>query len=131
MPIDGNATAVVDHRNGVVDVDRDVDLIAEASQRFVDRVVHDLVNEMVQTGGARRPDVHGGPFPNGLEAFENLDLVRAVVVDRAAAVRASVGRRAVCRLTFRLVGFLVFEMLHVCPLLLPHLAHQMRMGMIT
>ena len=44
-----NAAAVVDDRNRPIDVDRDVHLIAEAGQRLVDRVVHDLVDEVVQS----------------------------------------------------------------------------------
>ena len=53
VPVDGNAAAVVDDGDRVVDVDRDVDLIAEAGQRLVDRVVDDLVDEMVQSRRAR------------------------------------------------------------------------------
>ena len=87
VAIDGNAAAVVDDRDRVVDVDRDVDLVAEAGQRLVDRVVDDLVDEVVQPGRAGRPDVHGRALAHGLEALEDLDLVGAVVVGRAVAVR--------------------------------------------
>jgi hypothetical protein len=48
---------------------------------------------MMQAGRARGPDVHGGPLPHRLEALEYLDLVSAVVVDRAVAVTVRVGRR--------------------------------------
>ena len=34
---------------------RDVDLVAEPGQRFVDRVVDDLVDEMMQPGGPVDP----------------------------------------------------------------------------
>ena len=103
VPIDGNAAAVVDDGDRVVDVDRDVDLVAVAGQRLVDRVVDDLVDEVVQPGRTGRPDVHGRPLPHGLEAFEDLDLVRAVVVGRAVAVRdrGGVPRRREWR---RLIG---------------------------
>ena len=50
-----DAAAVVDDRDRAVDVDRDVDLIAEAGERFVDRVVDDFVNEMVQPGRPVEP----------------------------------------------------------------------------
>ena len=63
-----------------VDVDRDVDLIAEAGQRLVDRVVDDLVDQVMQAGGPGRADVHRRPLADGLEPFEDLDLVGAVVV---------------------------------------------------
>ena len=82
--IDRDAAAVVDDGDRAVDVDRDVDLIAEAGQRLVDRVVDDFVDEVVQPGRPGRPDVHRRPLADGLEPFEDLDLVGAVVV----AVRA-------------------------------------------
>ena len=69
VPVDRNAAAVVDDGDRVVDVDRDVDLVAEPGQRLVDRVVDDLVDEMMQTGRAGRPDVHGRPLADGLEAL--------------------------------------------------------------
>ena len=78
--IDRNAAAVVDDGDRVVDVDRDVDLVAVAGQRLVDRVVDDLVDEVVQARRAGRADVHRRPLAHRLEAFEDLDLVGAVVV---------------------------------------------------
>ena len=89
MTIDRNAAAVVDDRDRAVDVDRDVDLIAVPGQRLVDRVVDDFVDEMVQAGRTGRADVHRRPLADGLEPFEDLDLVGGIVVDvggRALAV---------------------------------------------
>ena len=60
-------------RDRVVEVDRDVDLGAVAGQRFVDRVVDDFVDEVMQAGRSGRPDVHGRALADGLEAFEDLD----------------------------------------------------------
>ena len=79
--IDRNAAAVVDDGDRAVDVNRDVDLIAEARQRLVDRVVDDFVDEVVQAGRTGRADVHRRPLADGLEAFEHLDLVGGIVVD--------------------------------------------------
>ena len=90
-----NAAAVVDDRDGMVDVERDVDLVAVPGQRFVDRVVDDLVDEMVQAGSAGRADVHRRALADRLEALEDLDLVRAVVVRRACAVAVRTGTRVV------------------------------------
>ena len=84
--IDGNAAAVVDDGDRAVDVDGDVDLIAEAGQRLVDRVVDDLVDQMVQPARPGRPDVHRRPLANRLQALENLDLVGGVVVDVGPAL---------------------------------------------
>ena len=88
VTIDRDAAAVVDDRDRVVDVDRDVDLIAVAGERLVDGVVDDLVDEMVQAGRARRPDSIAGPLADRLETFEDLDLRRAVVRAVPVAVRA-------------------------------------------
>ena len=78
-----DAAAVVDHRHRVVDVNGDVDFGRKPGQRFVDRVVDDLVDEMMQPGGSGRPDVHRRPLAHGFEAFEDLDALCAVFVRRA------------------------------------------------
>ncbi len=91
VQVHGDAAAVVHDGDGVVDVDRDVDGVAEPGERLVDRVVDDFVDEVVKAGRAGGPDVHRGPLAHRLEALEHLDLVGAVVVDR----RLTVGRVAV------------------------------------
>ena len=83
--VHGNAAAVVDDGDRAVDVDRDVDVPAEPGQRFVDRVVDDFVDEVVQPGWPGRPDVHRRPLADGLETFEDLDFVGAVVVGATLA----------------------------------------------
>ena len=67
--VDGNAAAVVDDGDGVVDVDDDVDLLGVAGESLVDRVVDDFVDEMVQPHLAGRADVHGGAQAHGLQAL--------------------------------------------------------------
>ena len=81
VPIDRNAAAVVDDGHRSVDVNGDVDLIAEAGERLVDGVVDDLVDEMMQPGRPGRADVHRGPLADGLQPLEDLDLVGGIVVD--------------------------------------------------
>ena len=88
VPIDRDAAAVVDDGDRAVDVNRDVDLIAEAGQRLVDGVVDDFVDEMVQPGRTGRPDVHRRPLADGFEPLEDLDLVGAVVFAGALCRRA-------------------------------------------
>ena len=53
--VDGDPAPVVDDRHRVVDVDGDVDRVAEAGQRLVDRVVDHLVDEVVQPGTPVEP----------------------------------------------------------------------------
>jgi hypothetical protein len=90
-------------------VDRDVHLGREAGKRFVDRVVHDLVDQVMQPGRPSRADVHRGALPDGVEAFENLDLVGAVVLGIAVAIAVARsrgrlrGRRRLVVLWFQLI----------------------------
>ena len=49
MDAHGEAAAVVLHGAGAVLVERDDDLIAEARQGLVHRIIDDLVDQMVQT----------------------------------------------------------------------------------
>src|SRR6266511_3130032 len=60
MHIDGNSTPVVFNGDRIVQVDRDVDLVAEAGQGFIYAVVHDLINEVMQAYLTVRADVHRG-----------------------------------------------------------------------
>ncbi len=78
--IDRDAAPVVDDGDGAVDVQGDVDLVAEAGQRLVDGVVDDFVDEMMQPGRTGRPDVHRGPLAHRLETLEDLDLVGRIIV---------------------------------------------------
>ena len=75
---DRDAAAVVDDRDGVVGMDRDVDARAVAGERLVDGVVDDLVDEVVQAAHAGRPDVHAGSLADRLEALEDGDVLRVV-----------------------------------------------------
>jgi hypothetical protein len=73
MLVDRNAPPVVFDGDTVVLVDGDVDLFAETANGFVDRVVHDLVDEVVKTRGTCGPDIHRRPLADRIESFENLD----------------------------------------------------------
>ena len=56
--VGGDAAAVVGDRDGLVGVDDDVDPVADAGHGLVDGVVEDLPDEVVETAGVGRPDVH-------------------------------------------------------------------------
>ena len=68
----------------------DLDAVAVAGQRLVDRVVHDLVDQVVQAALAGRADVHARPLAHRLEALEHLDVAGVVV---AGQRRGRCGRR--------------------------------------
>jgi hypothetical protein len=85
--VDGNAAAVVDHGDGVVDVDGDVDLLGIAGQRFVDGIVHHLIDQVMQAHLAGRADVHGRTQANRLKAFEDFDVFAGVAAVIAVFAR--------------------------------------------
>src|SRR5690606_26451373 len=76
VDIDRDAAAVVGHGDGLVGVDRDVDLRAEPRQSLVDRVVDDLEHHVMETGAIIGvTDIHSRPLPDGLKALSDLDIL--------------------------------------------------------
>ena len=80
MHAGGNAAPVVHDRDAAVDVDRDLDRFTEPGHVLVDTVVDDFIDEMVQPVDTGAADVHRRSLPDGVESFENFDLIRAVTV---------------------------------------------------
>ena len=77
--VDRDAAAVVDRPGPPPSAWMvDVDGVAVAGQGLVDRVVHDLVDQVVQAALAGGADVHARALADRLEALEDLD--RAGVV---------------------------------------------------
>src|SRR3954471_4690488 len=74
----GDAAAVVDDRDRVVGMDRDLDGARVAGERLVDGVVHNLVHEVVQAAHPGRPDVHAGALADRFEALEDGDVLGVV-----------------------------------------------------
>ena len=61
---------------------RDIDLGAKSRERFIDGVVDDLGDQVMQPALVSVADVHAGTFADCFETFENLDGIRAVTVSR-------------------------------------------------
>ena len=74
-----DAAAVIDHPDPAVGEQRDLDRVAEAGERLVDGVVHDLLDEVVQATLAGRADVHAGTLADRLQTLEYRDRRRVVV----------------------------------------------------
>jgi hypothetical protein len=90
---DGDAAAVVDDRDRVVGVDRDVDAVAVARERLVDGVVHDLVDQVVQATDTGRADVHARALAHGLETLQDGDVLGVVARARRAGLVGVVCQR--------------------------------------
>ena len=74
--VDGDASAVVLHGDGVVFIDGYLDVGAVACHRLIDGVVYGFIYQVVKTFLADIADIHGGAFPYGLQAFKHLDVFR-------------------------------------------------------
>jgi hypothetical protein len=89
--VDRNAAAVIDDGDGVVDVDGDIDARGVSAERLVDRVVDDLVDQVVQAHLAGGADVHGRTQADRSQAFEHGDILGGVA--SALLRRRPAGRR--------------------------------------
>ena len=79
MQIHGEAASVIENAGGTVGVQRDGNIGAIARQRFVDGVIYDFINQVVQAAHVGRPDIHARAFSDGLQTLKHLDL-RCVVM---------------------------------------------------
>jgi hypothetical protein len=92
--VGGDAATVVDDPHAAVVEQGHLDPVAEAGQRLVDGVVHDLGHQVVQTALAGGADVHPGALADRLEALEDLDGRRVVgAADLLPGGCRAVGRR--------------------------------------
>jgi hypothetical protein len=83
LDVDRDATTVVAHLDGTVPVQLDLDPGAEAGQRLVDAVVHDLPQTMHEPAAVGGPDVHPGALADGLKAFQHRQMAGRVTRLRA------------------------------------------------
>ena len=79
-----NAAAVVAHRQHVVGLQLDLDPRCLAGHRLVHGVVEDFGGEVMQCALIGAADIHAGPAPDRLEAFQNLDVLRRVAARRGS-----------------------------------------------
>ena len=76
---DRDASTVVADFDDVPGQDVHFNVCTEAGQSFVDGVVDDLIDQMVESAGTGRTDVHTGTHPDRFETFEDLDLLGTIV----------------------------------------------------
>ena len=70
--------AVIPDGNRIVFVDRHIDIRTISGERLVDRVVHDLVDQVVESLFADVTDIHGRTLAHGLQPLEDLDIRRGI-----------------------------------------------------
>ncbi len=69
MYIGWNPTAIVTHRDPAIDVNGHFYFGAKSCQVFIDGVIDDFVNQVMQSSLIGISDEHSWPFPNRFEAF--------------------------------------------------------------
>ena len=74
MNVDRNAAAIIFDRAGAIIVDADRNLGTVIGQRFVNRVVHDLKDAVVQSAFVGIANIHVGALAHALESLQLLDL---------------------------------------------------------
>ena len=77
--VDRDAAAVVVDLHRVVRMQDDLDVVAEAGEGFVDRVVDNLPEAVHQTAGVGGADVHARALADGLEAFQHGEMPGGVI----------------------------------------------------
>jgi hypothetical protein len=72
--VDRDAGAVVEDRHRVAGMDDHIDGGAAAGEDLIDRVIHRLIDQVVEARGTRRPDIHRGSLAHRLKTLEDLYL---------------------------------------------------------
>ena len=75
-----DAAAVVAHGQHVVVIQLDLDAAGVAGNGFVHRVIEDFGGEMMQRRNIGAADIHAGPPPHRLQAFEDLDILGCIAL---------------------------------------------------
>lgn len=97
MQAHGDTAAVVGDADPTIGEQCHRDGVGVTGESLVDRVVHDLVDEVVQTTFAGGTDVHPGALTDRLQAFKDGD--RASVVRQVEILLPEDTRRAAPRTT--------------------------------
>ncbi len=74
----GDAPSVILHCNGIIFMYGHLNMTAVSGQRFINGIIHDLIDQMMQSSEGDVINIHSGPFPDRLKSFQDLDLVRAI-----------------------------------------------------
>ena len=74
-----DTSSVIYNCDRIILIDRHINSITKTSQSFIHRIVYDLVDQVMKTSGRGTSNIHTRPFSYRFQAFQNLDLVGAVL----------------------------------------------------
>ena len=87
-----NTAAVIADRDRPIAIHRHLDTVTDAGQGFVDRIIDDFINHMVQSRSVIGiSDIHAGSLADGVQTTQNLDGIGAVFLGRRNC-RRCIGR---------------------------------------
>ncbi|GBE03442.1 hypothetical protein BMS3Abin09_00357 [bacterium BMS3Abin09] len=72
--------AVISNGDTAFHMDRYIYLVTKAREGLVNTVVYYFIYEVVETVNACAPDIHGGPFSDGIKALKDLNVSGTVIV---------------------------------------------------
>ena len=73
-----NTAAVIPHCDGIIRIDKYFHGITETGQCLIHGIVYDLIHQMMESLGGSTADIHTWSFSNCFQAFQDLNLIRAV-----------------------------------------------------
>ena len=90
--INRNASAIVHHANTVVRQDSDFNMAGISSQRLIDRVIDDFVDQVVQTTRTGGADVHTWTDTHGFKTFKYSKVRGLIMLGRHGFVKLAFGQ---------------------------------------
>ena len=82
-------------------MDRHLDGVVTAGERLINRVVNNLVDEVMQAALTGRSDVHAGALAYGLQPFQHLDVLGVVTLRGIWGAQRRLRSSTILRLTLR------------------------------
>ena len=80
VDVHGHTPPVVLHAGGAVVVQGDFHMVSIAAHGFVDSVIHDLPQHMVETPAAGGADIHAWTHPHCVQPFQNLNTAGVILL---------------------------------------------------
>ena len=73
-----NSAAIVANRDAIIQMNHHVYFCAVPTHSLIDRIVDDLINQMMQTINRRRADIHSWSFTNGFKPLKDLNIIGGI-----------------------------------------------------
>ena len=80
MDVHRHAASVVLYAGGAVVIQRDLHVMGITAHGFIDGVIHDLPQHMVETPAAGGADIHARTHPHRVQPFENLNTAGVILL---------------------------------------------------